>query len=91
MALFDPVSGSKIPSPCAFNVAAPRSDVVEVVAIETRLRERVEQPVPEQQAENEHGRDAASLWVRVGEDLVEVGEAHVVAEGMCYDRRQEVT
>ena len=68
-----------------------RSDVVEVVAIETRLCERVEQPVPEQQAENEHDGDAASLWVLVGEDLVEVGEAHVIAEGVRYDGRQEMT
>ena len=65
--------------------------MVEVVAIETGLRERVEQPVPEQQAEDEHGDDAASLWVRVGKHLVEVGEAHVVAEGVRYHGRQEVT
>ena len=57
-----------------------RSDAVEVVSIETGLSERIEQVAPEQKANKKHDNNAASLWVGICHDLVEVGEAHVVAE-----------
>lgn len=56
-----------------------------------RRRERQQQAAPQRQPQQEAGGDEQALRRREAQHLAEVGEAHVVAEHVRYQRRHEVS